>query len=91
MPLLQYVDNRQFFIEGSTEEARRIFILAELFGAITSLQINHVKLPFISFGMVDEEAISCATELHTMISSLPITYLGLSPPSATLDLGGGHR
>ena len=77
IPLLQYVDNTTFFIEGSMEEARNLSTLLGLFLDFSSLQINRTKSVFIGFGLAPDEELHWSEALGTPIGSLPIRYLGL--------------
>ena len=49
IPLLQYVNDTMFFMEGSMEEAKNLSTLLDLFADVSGLQINHSELAFMDF------------------------------------------
>ena len=76
IPLLQYIDNTMFFIEGSIEEARNLSILLDLCTDFSGLQINCTKLGFSGFGLTHNEEMQYSEALGTSIGSLLMSYLG---------------
>ena len=78
IPLLQYVNDTMFFMEGSMEEAKNLSTLLDLFADVSGLQINHSKLAFMDFGLTHEERFQGLKALGTpKKGSLPMRYLGL--------------
>ena len=77
VPLLQYVDDTIFFMEGSVAAAEKVSTLLDMFSDFSGLSLNRAKSTFIGFGMSEEERDRCARIMSTPAGSLRIRYLGL--------------
>ena len=77
IPLLQYVDDTTFFIQGSWAAAHTLSAMMDIFSDFSSLRLNRVKSSFIGFGLSAEEMVGCSRILTTPIGELPIRYLGV--------------
>ena len=77
IPLLQYVDDTLFFMEGSVEEAKNLLALLDVFADCSGLRLNREKSEFTGFGLSQDEESQCSRALGTPMGTLPIRYLGL--------------
>ena len=77
IPLLQYVDDTTFFIQGSTETAQTLLIMMDIFSDFSGLRLNRAKSTLVGFGLSAEELSGSSQILETPIGSLPIQYLGV--------------
>ena len=82
--LLQYVDDTMFLLKGTTNAAKNVSTILDIFSDYSSLYLNCDKFMLVTVGMLEEEATRCSAILATPLKSLPIRYLGM-PPSANLD------
>ena len=55
IPLLQYVDDTTFFIQGSETAARTLSQMMDIFADFSGLQLNRAKSSFVGFGLAKEE------------------------------------
>ena len=77
IPLLQYVDDTTFFIQGSEIAARILSNMMNIFSDFSGLPLNRAKSIFVGFGLSTEETSRCARLLETPIGTLPVRSLGL--------------
>ena len=57
IPVLQYLDDTTFFMEGWGEEARNLSTLLYLFADFLGLQISCAKSDFVGFGLTQEKSL----------------------------------
>ena len=76
IPLLQYVDDTTFFIQGSWAAAHTLSVMMDILD-FSGLRLNRAKSSFIGFGLFAEEMAGCSRILSTPIGELPIRYLGV--------------
>ena len=86
IPLLQYVDDTLFFMEGSVKEAKNLSALLDVFADCSGLRLNREKSEFTGFGLSHDEESQCLRALGTLLGTLPIRYLGL--PLSTGQIRG---
>ena len=77
IPLLQYVDDTTFLIQGSMVAAHTLSTMIDIFSDFSSLQLNQAKSTFVGFGLSEEEMGGYSQILATPIGVLPIRYLGV--------------
>ena len=65
-----------FFVQGSEAAARTLSSMMDIFSDFSGLQLNRAKSIFVGFGLSTEES-RCASHLGTLISTLPVRYLGV--------------
>ena len=77
IPLLQYADDTNFFVQGSEAAARTLSSMMGIFSDFSGLQLNRAKSIFIGFGLSTEEESRCASHIPTPIGTLLVRYLGV--------------
>ena len=77
IPLLQYVDDTTFFVQGSWAASHTLSAMMDIFSDFLGLRLNRAKSSFIGFGLSAEEMVGCSRILTTPIGELPIRYLGV--------------
>ena len=77
IPLLRYVNNTTFFIQGSMVAAQTLSTMMDIFSNFSSLRLKRAKFTFVGFNLFEEEMGGCSQILATPIGILSIRYLGV--------------
>ena len=86
VPLLQYVDDTTFFIQGSWAATHTLSTMMDIFSDFSGLQFNRAKSSFIGFELSPKEQAGCSRILATPIGTLPICYLGVPQVDRQLQM-----